>query len=958
MAGQTYLILGEATGWAMDTDLSNADASFWGEDTGDYSGFSVAGAGDVNGDGYDDILIGAYLEDDGGGAAGQTYLIFGKASGWAMDTDLSASDASFWGEDADDRSGTSVAGAGDVNGDGYDDILIGAYLDDDGDVGAGQTYLILGKATGWAMDTDLSASDASFWGEDANDWSGYSVAGAGDVNGDGYDDILIGAYGDEDGGGGSAGQTYLILGKATGWAMDTDLSAADASFWGENNLDYSGRSVAGAGDANGDGYDDILIGAWGDDDGGNFAGQTYLILGKAAGWAMDTDLSAADASFWGEDANDQSGCLVAGAGDVNGDGYDDILIGAPYEDDGGAEAGQTYLVNCSILFQIQNLSLNLTSAVTGIHLSWDDDYNDPYYYGVYRGIAPDSFYRLESTTASNYTDTNVTPGVTYFYAVTAVDPLGGESPFSIPQGMVADLDTDGDGSGNMVDTDDDDDGVPDGEDFFPLDATESLDTDHDGTGNTADTDDDNDGIPDLSDPEPLNPLNGVQGHIDFLNTTLQDVQGTVNDIEVNLSLMDTTLTDLNTNVTNMNNSLTNLINGLASDIDGLNMTMQVEMADLETDIFNLANDIDDLNYTLRSDHAILYYLLENVSTNLTNLINSMSQGDNTAVLSALQNLSANLTAMNLSLQQDIADLETRLKTDIAGLALALEEVNASLQAELDALEAETQAFRSETASTLQEILDRLDTLELNLTDEIDGLGTIVNNMNSTTLADIQQQLTEIETKIGSSGGGTNNTEVLEKISELKTDINDFRTETRTRLDNISTELEALDQIATMVSDIETIQQDIETMKTDLARLSEIEADIKDIEKEQEKANEKVEGAGGMDMAVVGLLVFILLLVVIILLLGRKKEPTTSGPLVIEQKSSSRSRPNSAYEDVDDVEEEEDEDSKIEEFLEEHQDSNKYFAGLHEKVQDGDELPEKDKNKVLALMARMKEQEED
>jgi len=119
---------------------------------------------------------------------------------WTMDEDLSGVSASFWGEDASDRSGYSVSSAGDVNGDGYDDLLIGAHYDENGGAVAGQTYLILGKPTGWAMDINLSNSNASFWGEDAIDYSGYSVSSAGDVNGDGYDDLLIGAPYDEDGG--------------------------------------------------------------------------------------------------------------------------------------------------------------------------------------------------------------------------------------------------------------------------------------------------------------------------------------------------------------------------------------------------------------------------------------------------------------------------------------------------------------------------------------------------------------------------------------------------------------------------------------------------------------------------------------------------------------------------------------------------------------------------------------
>ncbi len=343
-AGKTYLIFGRASGWAADTNLSNADASFIGENGADYSGNSLAPAGDVNADGYDDFLIGVYQNDDGGTEAGQTYLILGKESGWTPDTDLSTADASFWGESDYNSAGRAVSSVGDINADGYSDFLIGAP----GQLGhnetyAGQTYLILGKESGWTPDTDLSKADASFWGEAPADLFGITVALAGDVNGDDYDDFLIGARHNDDGGS-DAGQTYLVFGKDSGWTMDTHISVTDASFHGENSDDYAGNALATVGDINGDGYDDFLLSATNSDDGGNNAGQIYLILGKTSGWLMDTDLSDAYTSFIGEDANDYAGSAVAAAGDVNGDGYDDFLIGAYLNDEGGVNAGQTYLV--------------------------------------------------------------------------------------------------------------------------------------------------------------------------------------------------------------------------------------------------------------------------------------------------------------------------------------------------------------------------------------------------------------------------------------------------------------------------------------------------------------------------------------------------------------------------------------------------------------------------------------
>jgi hypothetical protein len=341
--GQIYLIFGKPSGWAMDLDLSNADASFIGTENREWAGMSIDGAGDVNGDGYDDILIGSQYNNTGGIDSGQAFLIFGKQSGWTMDTNLSDSDASFIGEYPQDGAGSSVAGAGDVNGDGYDDILVSARWNDESNANAGQVYLIFGKPNGWTMEYKLQNADASFHGEGFIDNAGYDVAGAGDVNNDNYDDILIGAYVNDEGDY-NAGQVYLIFGRPSNWEMDSKLNDSNASFIGENAEDSAGISIAGAGDVNGDGFDDILIGANGSDANGNESGKAYIIFGKTTNWTMDTNLSDINTTFIGESPGDFLGYSVAGGGDVNSDGFDDILIGANLNDQVGLTAGKAYLI--------------------------------------------------------------------------------------------------------------------------------------------------------------------------------------------------------------------------------------------------------------------------------------------------------------------------------------------------------------------------------------------------------------------------------------------------------------------------------------------------------------------------------------------------------------------------------------------------------------------------------------
>jgi hypothetical protein len=343
-AGQTYLILGKPTAdWKVDTSLSDANASFIGENADNQSGWAVAGAGDVNKDGFDDIIIGAPNGNETSEGIGKTYLIFGRpTAGWNMDISLSDANASFIGENSYEGSGKAVTGVGDVNNDSFDDFLISAPYNWEGN-GIGKIYLVLGRPTAnWRMDISLTEANASFLGEGSSDYSGKAIADAGDVNNDGFDDFVIGAYANSEGGVG-AGQTYLILGKPTAdWRIDKYLSEANASYIGENSGDHSGFAVAGAGDVNNDGFDDFAIGALHNAEGGVGAGQTYLILGKpTVDLSMDKRLSEASASFIGEGIAHYSGCAVAGAGDTNNDGFDDIIIGAwGYL----GQVGQTYLV--------------------------------------------------------------------------------------------------------------------------------------------------------------------------------------------------------------------------------------------------------------------------------------------------------------------------------------------------------------------------------------------------------------------------------------------------------------------------------------------------------------------------------------------------------------------------------------------------------------------------------------
>jgi FG-GAP repeat len=318
---------GTTIGWASvyygspTGPSATPDWTAYGPQPVDWFGRRVHTAGDVNGDGYDDVIVGSPHYDGAEYDNGAAYVFYGSATGLSATPDWSAV-----GDEPGALFGRDGKTAGDVNGDGYDDVIVGAHMYRNGQVQEGRAFGYYGGANGLAVNPSWFAE-----GNQSGAWFGRSVATAGDVNADGYDDVVVGAP-TYDNGQQDEGQAYLFLGSATGLSPTASWITE-----GNQKQAWYGRAVASAGDVNGDGYADLIIGAPNYDPGQVDGGKVFVYLGSPTGPATAPDWTASlnQTLAW-------FGRSVASARDVNGDGYGDVIIGAPQYDNGQTDEGGAF----------------------------------------------------------------------------------------------------------------------------------------------------------------------------------------------------------------------------------------------------------------------------------------------------------------------------------------------------------------------------------------------------------------------------------------------------------------------------------------------------------------------------------------------------------------------------------------------------------------------------------------
>jgi hypothetical protein len=339
--GGVYLFLGaKGNRWEGEVSITSADAIFKGKREYEMVGWVVAGGGDFNGDGYDDLLIGAPGNwETQRPNFGLVYIILGKKNtDWGKDLLLAdKADLSYIGEANDDQLGYQVEFLGDLNNDGCDDILVSAAFRNENNIQwSGKVHLILGKKSGFRRNIPVVEETVASFIFPANKATlGFSLDGVGDTNGDGLLDFVMTAEG--------VGKAFLMLGHPKiDWGLNFDMNNADVIFYPEKDYHRPGHCIRGVGDVNGDGLTDIVLTGLGIDES---TGRVYLLLGRQNWNSRHFSLTQADASYIGLERREELGVSAAGVGDFNGDGLDDFIFGARYSTNGNYKhSGKEFLI--------------------------------------------------------------------------------------------------------------------------------------------------------------------------------------------------------------------------------------------------------------------------------------------------------------------------------------------------------------------------------------------------------------------------------------------------------------------------------------------------------------------------------------------------------------------------------------------------------------------------------------
>jgi len=325
----------------LEEKISSAEGGFGGTlDDDDQFGSAITGIGDLDADGTLDLAVGAPLDDDDGEDRGAVWILFMNADGSVRDEQkISSSDGGFSGNLADgDQFGSALAALDDLDGDGITDIAVGAPLDDDGDTDTGAIWILFMNTDGTVKaHQKISDTAGGFGGTlETGDGFGSALANASDLDGDTNTDLVVGSPGDDDGGTDTGAAWILFLDTNGTVISEQKISATETTgidlFLSSN--DGLGTAVANAGDLDGDGNADLVIGAPFDDDGGTDRGAAWILFMESTGKVHSTQkISSTEGVFIGPLANeDHFGAAIAGLGPLNASGENDLAIGAPSTD--------------------------------------------------------------------------------------------------------------------------------------------------------------------------------------------------------------------------------------------------------------------------------------------------------------------------------------------------------------------------------------------------------------------------------------------------------------------------------------------------------------------------------------------------------------------------------------------------------------------------------------------------